>query len=69
MQQFDQLNKLFEELETKQVSSVLKSKYDSATDEEKAQYNSIKKELTKYIKVKDYQGALKYLQHVKTKLK
>lgn len=49
-------------------TKVMRDKYTNSTPEEKKKHDEIKTRLSLYLKNKDFEGASKYLKHVRSQL-
>jgi predicted solute-binding protein len=61
------IDNMFKKLQGLDFEKDLKKKYDESTPEEQKEHDEIKKQLAQYLRNKDFEGARKYLQHIKKK--
>jgi predicted solute-binding protein len=61
----DNIDGMLKKLQGLDFEKTLKKKYEESTPEEQKQHDEIKKQLAQYLRNKDFEGARKYLQHIK----
>jgi predicted solute-binding protein len=61
----DNIDSMLKKLQGLDFEKTLKKKYEESTPEEQKQHDEIKKQLAQYLRNKDFEGARKYLQHIK----
>ena len=61
----DNIDSMLKKLQGLDFEKTLKKKYEESTPEEQKQHDEIKKQLAQYLRNKDFEGAQKYLQHIK----